>query len=187
MADEKEIKQLSRLFGEFERATFEYRDISPAFGEWVKRLTRRRGEIVLVVPRGDGRVLLHTKPHYPEDIYRLPTGGIHPGEDAVIAAKRETYEEIGFKPKHLKLHGVLENVFWVNQQALVYPSFVFETEEFTRKPAPTDPGEEISGFRDAETIELRAIAHELASLPLNWSEWGKFRGAAHAWLADRRS
>lgn len=186
MPDEKEIRRLARRFGEFERATFKYQDISPAFGEWVKRLTRRRGEIVLVVPRGDGRVLLHTKPHYPDNIYRLPTGGIHPGEDAVTAARRETYEEIGFKPKNLKLRGVLDNVFWVNKENLVYPSFVFETEEFTREPAPTDPDEQISGFRDADVLELRAIAHELASLPLNWREWGIFRGAAHGWLADRR-
>lgn len=185
MLDEKEIKQLVRRFGKIERTTFEYRELSPGFGEWVKRMLRRRGEIVLVVPRGDGRVLLHTKPHYPENIYRLPTGGIHAGEEAETAAKRESYEEIGFKPKHLYLRGLLENVFWLNQEKSIYPSFVFETEEFTRKPTPTDPDEAISGFRDADLAELRAVAHELENLPMHWREWGKFRGAAHSWLADR--
>lgn len=185
MANEKEIEKLKKRFGNFERATFEYKNVSLGFGEWVKRAMRRRGEIVLVVPRGEGRLLLHTKPHYPEGVYRLPTGGIHPNEDAAIAAQREGYEEIGFNAQELKLLGVLENVFWVNQEQYVYPSFVFQTQEFTRKPNPTDPDEIISGFRDVDVVELRAVAKQLASLPLSWHEWGRFRAAPHAWLAEQ--
>jgi hypothetical protein len=46
----------------------------------------RRAEICYVMHRGDpaGGVLLHIKTFYPEDAYRLPTGGIHVGE-AVLA------------------------------------------------------------------------------------------------------
>ncbi len=185
MANPDEIEKLKKRFGNFERASFEYKNISPAFSEWVKRLTRRRGEIVLVVPRGDGRVLLHTKPHYPEGVYRLPTGGIHPGEDAAVAAKREGFEEIGFSANELQLLGVLDNVFWVNGEQYVYPSFVFQTQEFTRTPNPTDPEEAISGFRDVGVVEFRAAATQLAQLPAAWHEWGRFRAAPHAWLAER--
>jgi ADP-ribose pyrophosphatase YjhB (NUDIX family) len=140
---------------------------------------------VLVVPRGGGQVLLHTKPHYPEEVYRLPTGGIHPDEDAVDAAKREGYEEIGLKVKGLQLLGVLDNVFWLGDEKLVYPSFVFQTKEFTSKPKPQDRDELISGFRDVDVTELRATAFQLASLPGGWRDWGRFRAAAHAWLASR--
>ncbi len=187
MLHANELAELTRRFGEFERAVFEYKHLSVGFSEWVAKVTRRRGEIVMVVPRGDGRVLLHTKPHYPDSVYRLPTGGIHRGEDAADAAKREAYEEIGFKSKNkeLKLLGILENVFWVREQKLVYPSFVFETREFSKTPRPTDPDELISGFCDVDALELRAAGNHLASLPLPWREWGRFRAAAHLWLADR--
>lgn len=185
MANHKEIEKLIKRFGNFERRTLEYKDLSPGFGEWIKKLTRRRGEIVLVVPRGEGRVLLHTKPHYPEEVYRLPTGGIHRGENVIDAAKREVYEEIGFKPKALYLLGLLENVFWVDDEQYVYPSFIIQTQEFTRKPKPTDLDELISGFRNADQPELRAVALHLASLPGIWREWGRFRAAPHLWLAER--
>ena len=181
----KEIAELARHYGEPQRVTFEFSNVSQSFGEWVMQLTRRRGEIVLVVPRAPGHVLLHTKPHYPENVYRLPTGGIHQGEAADDAARREGYEELGFCPTTLRLLGVLENAFSVQGKNLVYPSFVFETEPFTAAPHPTDPDEPISGFMDADVVELQATAHYLASLPGQWGEWGRFRSAAHRWLAAR--
>lgn len=184
MSSEKEIEKLRRRFGEFERATFEYKQISVGFGEWIKRLSKRRGEVVLIVPRGDGQVLLHTKPHYPEGIYRLPTGGIRPDEDAEDAARREGYEEIGFKPKKVRLLGVLDNVFRVKDTEYIYPSFVFLTREFTGNPKPTDPDELISGFREADRMGIRATALQLASLPGAWHEWGRFRAMPHLWLAE---
>lgn len=184
MSSEKENEKLRRRFGEFERATFEYKHISVGFGEWIKKLAKRRGEVVLVVPRGNGQVLLHTKPHYPKDIYRLPTGGIRPDEDAEDAVIREGYEEIGFRPKKVLLLGVLENVFRVKDSQYVYPSFVFQTKKFTDKPEPTDPDELISGFRDADRMEIRAVARQLATLPGAWHEWGRFRAMPHLWLAQ---
>ena len=121
MAVETE-RTLRKRYGDFERATFEYYPLTPGFADWVKRLMRRRGEIVLVVPRGDGQVLLHTKPHYPEGVYRLPTGGIRPDEAAGHAGRREGYEEIGFKSQDLRLLGILDNVFKVNGKSYSYPS-----------------------------------------------------------------
>lgn len=185
MIDEQEIAQLARLYGEPARAHFEFTPRAPTFCDWVRRLTRRRGEIVLVVPRGNEQVLLHTKPHYPENVYRLPTGGIRQGEGAADAARREGYEEIGFAPQTLRLLGVLENIFWLNGAQVIYPSLVFQTEEFTRTPQPTDTDELISGFMDADALELRVVAHYLSSLPAHWREWGAFRAAAHTWLAEQ--
>lgn len=183
MALEAEIQQLARSYGDPARATFEFTDLTAAFAEWVTHLTRRRGEIILQVPRGAGRVLLHTKAHYPEGVYRLPTGGIQPNEAVDVAARRECLEELGFVPQTLQLRAIFENIFWVKAQRLVYPSFLFQTEAYTKNPAPTDPAESISGFMDADLDELRAAAHYLSSLPGNWREWGKFRAASHDWLA----
>lgn len=183
MAAQNEIDGLARLYGEPQRVSFRFLVRSPGFREWVQRLTRRRGEIVLIVPRAQDRVLLHTKPHYPQGIYRLPTGGIHFGEAADAAARREAYEEIGFKPQTLRFVGLLTNTFIVQDDPLVYPSYVFETEAFTLKPAPTDLSEPISGFQDAGAAALDAVAMQLRGLTGGWQEWGSFRAAPHAWLA----
>lgn len=177
--------QLARRYGPFERASFYHSALSESFGDWVKRLVRRHGEVVLVVPRGSGRILLHTKPNYPEGVFRLPTGGIRPGEQVGRAARRESYEELGFKPKTLWLLGILDNVFVVNERTLTYPSYIFRTEEYSRIPKPTDPGEAISGFGDVNAAELRAVGWQLASLTGAWREWGAFRATSHLWLAER--
>lgn len=148
MGLEREIKTLTPLYGAPARTVFEFTNLSDNFGAWVTRLTRRRGEIILVVPRARARVLLHTKPHYPENVYRLPTGGIRRREAADAAARREAYEEIGFQPATLRLLGVLENIFWVRGKKIKYPSFVFQTETWrgARRP-PT----RTNRFRDSRT------------------------------------
>ena len=184
MADKTEFEMLARAYGEFPRATFEFANLSGNFAQWVRKLTRRRGEIILIVPCGAEQVWLHTKIFYPEQVYRLPTGGIHQGEGAEAAARREAFEEIGFHPQTLRLLGVLENFFVIDDKRVEYPSFVFQTEAFTQTPAPTDPDEPISDFSCADKIELRATANLLASLPGQWREWGKFRAASHYWLAE---
>lgn len=183
MPTEKEINKLTRRFGDFERVTFEYNNLSPGFSLWVKKLTRRRGEIVLVVPRGD-KILLHTKPHYPVNVFRLPTGGVRQGEDVRDAARREAFEELGFKPQDLRLLGILDNLFSVGKSQISYPSFVFKTPELVGEPTPTDPDELISGFRDVDRLGIRAVAAQLSNLPPEWREWGRFRAAPHAWLAE---
>ncbi len=185
MSGEKELERLQRRFGAFERARFYLPKPSADAAGWLQKLSRRRGEIILVVPRGNGRVLLHTKEHYPEGVYRLLSGGIHPGEDPVEAARREAYEEIGLDAEPRRMLGILENVFGAGRNQYVYPSYVFVTQEFRGTPKPTDPDEPISGFEDADAVELRAVASELASLPGPWRDWGRFRANAHAWLADR--
>lgn len=185
MSNEKELERLRKKFGDFEQVTVRYPPASPNFANWVRKLERRRGEIILVVPRGKGQVLLHTKPHYPDHVFRLPTGGIRPRERALHAARREGYEEIGFDSPPERFLGIIDNVFPVNGSELVYPSFVFVTREFKGKPEPSDPDEPISGFDQVDVDGLRVVGRHLASLPGPWREWGRFRATAHTWLAER--
>src|SRR5258706_8266241 len=51
----------------------------------------------MVVRRPNGKLLLSIKPFYPRGAYRLPTGGIHPGEPVFDALARETHEETGLR------------------------------------------------------------------------------------------
>jgi len=43
----------------------------------------------------EGEVIVIAKPFYPEGLYRAPSGGIKPGENLELTAKREAYEETG--------------------------------------------------------------------------------------------
>ena len=49
----------------------------------------------MVIRRPNGRILLSIKTFYPRGAYRLPTGGIHPGEGVHDALVREAHEETG--------------------------------------------------------------------------------------------
>lgn len=183
-AREREIKRLIAHDGEPLRRSCEWRVRSSHFKKWVAQLARHRGEVILIVPRRGGRILLHTKPHYPHGIYRLPTGKIRPRERADTAARREAREEIGFTPKQLKLLGVMENVFRLDGKRVVYLSFLFQTEPFVGQPQPRDPEEPIAGYREVKAADLKQIAHQLRTLPSAWREWGTFRAAPHELLAD---
>lgn len=183
-AREREIAEVARLYGTPQRRTHEIFARSSDFQRWVVKLTRRRGEIVLVVPRGQGRVLLHTKPHYPDQVYRLPTGGIHPGERIVDAARREAHEELGYEGEIAGFVGVVEYVIRAARNQFEYPSYIIELAEFNGIPQPTDMQERISGFRDASPDELRRIARQLKTLPEKWAEWGRFRALPHEVVAQ---
>ncbi len=55
----------------------------------------RRAEVCYVLYRAEPRngLLLHTKADYPAGCFRLPTGGVKPGEDVVGSLEREVFEE----------------------------------------------------------------------------------------------
>lgn len=54
-----------------------------------------RSEVVLVLPRPGGKVITTAKRFYPEGVFRIPSGGIHPGETPEQAFVREAMEETG--------------------------------------------------------------------------------------------
>ena len=57
--------------------------------------TDTRSEVIMVLPRPNGRVLTLTKSFYPTGTYNLPSGGIQPGETPEQAFLREVAEETG--------------------------------------------------------------------------------------------
>ena len=54
----------------------------------------RNSDATLFIFKED-KVIVIAKPWYPEGLYRAPSGGIKPGEDMELSAKREAYEETG--------------------------------------------------------------------------------------------
>ncbi len=78
---------------------------------WAVLERERRAEVLLLLPRPGGRLVTITKPDYPGKIYRLPTGGVDPGESVLAAASREAYEESGLTLRPTGLLGVVDWTF----------------------------------------------------------------------------
>ncbi len=69
--------------------------------EWQRILSEiapgRRHDAVLVLRSAAGRYAVMRKPSYPALGWRLPGGGVHPGERMVDGAARELWEETGLR------------------------------------------------------------------------------------------
>lgn len=153
----------------------------------LRRLAEKGGpleEVVLVVCRPDGRVLLHTKRFYPEGVWRLPSGRLKEGEPPEAAARREAKEELGFDVVSGQLLGRLNVLLEGEGASLPFASWVFLLAAEGREPAVQDREEEIAGFVWVPVPHLRAVAGQLEALPPPWQGWGKFRAAAHTFVAD---
>ncbi len=183
--EEAEITQLASRLGTPLRWTREYTATTDKDREWFRNTTRRRAEVIQVLPRPGGRVLVHTKSTYPAGVYRLPGGGVNRGEPIEPAARRETLEETGFDVAPTRLLGVIENTFNVDGEKLSYPSFIFLMPLTREAPHVLDPDEQISGFSEIPLVELPQIAEQLSGLPPDWQPWGQFRAAPHQLAYER--
>ncbi len=77
--------------------------MNPAEFEMLKESMKdgRNSDATLFIFKDD-KVIVIAKPWYPEDLYRAPSGGIKPGEDVELSAKREAYEETGVEIELVK-------------------------------------------------------------------------------------
>ena len=65
--------------------------------EWSMRNGRRHDVTLFISNEEKDKIVVIRKPSYPKGVYRPPSGGIEPGEDFEIGARREAYEETGLK------------------------------------------------------------------------------------------
>ena len=158
-------------------------------GSWwdeVRRsLDRRRGEVLLVVQRPRGDLLVHTKAFYPPEAYRLPTGGIGWAETAWEALHREMAEETGLPVQAAEWWGLITYALYpaADRRDLeaTFVSFVFYVRT-EGEPRPADPGEQIAAFRWVPPGTLPEIARRLESLDPLWRGWGAFRAVGHRFV-----
>ncbi len=140
----------------------------------------RRGEVVFAIQNSHGQLLLHTKPVYPNHVYRLPSGGIKEDEAVLAGLFRETYEETGLKPVGIELISVILYEFEHNSSKIPFSSYVFLMTTEGQKPQVQDSTEDISGFKWVEKDELDSVVQELQQLPnQRWQDWGEMRALAH--------
>ena len=147
--------------------------------DWFSKLANKRGEVVMVILRPGGKVLLNTKDFYPPGVYRLPSGGMHPGETPEETLIREAQEETGFR---VTIERKLAEVHWtfkIADRVVEFRSHVFLISETTAEPAVEDPNERITGFAEVEICELQDVARRLRDLTGEWRDWGVFRAIPH--------
>ncbi len=153
---------------------------APFFDDFVRSLRHRarRGEVVLLLRRPDGHILLHNKSFYPVDVFRLLSGGILPGESVLEAARREIQEETSLAPRSLRPLGLLSVTFRQGRHRRFFYSWLVLA-DVEGDPRPGDAGEQISGFHWAPPEALTEVAGQLRTLPPTWTDWGRFRALAH--------
>jgi membrane protease YdiL (CAAX protease family)/8-oxo-dGTP pyrophosphatase MutT (NUDIX family) len=138
----------------------------------------RHGEVVLLLRRADGSVLMHTKSFYPSGAYRLPSGGIRRGELVMAAAARESGEETGLNLQESCPLGVVTYRLRAGHRRLFFHSWLI-LGEVEGEASASDIGERIADFRWIPADRLPQMAAELRALPPEWSAWGNFRALAH--------
>jgi NAD+ diphosphatase len=146
----------------------------------------RVGEVCMVVQRPSGTLLVSIKTFYPRGAYRLPTGGIHPGEKIADALVREAREETGLD---LEIMRFLAHISYVapDDARPLFHTFAFLLEEHGGTLGALDESEQIEEWREIGPDELPAVADFLddlredgaRSIGGSWRAWGKFRAVVH--------
>jgi len=142
----------------------------------------------MVIPRPGGRILLCSKSFYPAEIYRLPTGGIKPGETPEQAFIRECREETGLECQIHSYLGRIDYILARCEERRPFASHVFLAQPTSEKICPQDGGEQFSGWREVEPRFLYEAAAQLEGLVLTrpeWGDWGRFRSIAHKFVAEK--
>ena len=157
----------------------------------------RAAEICYVLYRDQPEtgVLLHTKGYYPEQAYRLPTGGLMPGEDPVAGVVREVAEETGLEvregPAEPRMGCIADFIGLLTysfrhlrlDREFAFASFMFAIRAPRgMEPQVVDETEEIAGWVWCPPDDLRRVADDLCALKNRtpgWADWGRFRAAVH--------
>ena len=157
----REITELSHRYGE-PRAVDAL--IHDGFDDPIRRRDRY-GEVLMVVRRPNGNVLVAIKTFYPRGAYRLPTGGIHHGESIHDALIRETREETGLDTV---VRRFLATIAYRGRStptgAPLFHTFAFLMDELGGTLGALDTDEEIEDWREMAPLELSAQAAVLEGL-----------------------
>ncbi len=154
----------------------------------LRKMDGRYGEVCMVVRRTNGRLLTMIKASYPRGAYRLPTGGVNPGERILDALLRETMEETGLQVEVRRFLAAVAYRTSNSRERPVFYTFAFLLDEMGGKLGAIDLSEEVEDFREIEPDELLTIAQHLSNVtPTEGSDnmdghlrdWGEFRAVIH--------
>lgn len=181
LAQQQQLEGLSLQYG---RTLYVEAEIFPGFDDPVRK-PDRVGEVCMVIRRPNGKLLLSIKSIYPRGAYRLPTGGVGPGEAIIAALFREVNEETGLTCR-LRRFLSLISYHVAGEKAPVFHTFAFLLDEAGGTLGALDESELIEEYIEIEPSELPRVAERLEALPEgdrgivgSWRDWGKFRAVVH--------
>ena len=128
-------------------------------GRFATHNPARTHDVTLFILDPARQLALIRKPHFAEDVWRPPGGGIHPGEDCAAGAVREALEETGL---HVELRRYLVDaraLFTNAGRDLHWRTHVFLAETEDERIVPGDPVE-IAGARWGTLDELAGPLRE---------------------------
>lgn len=188
MMDPREVEELAGRFGEPQRRSYCLQVSSATYDAWSRKISSGpvacRGEVIMVILRPNGNVLLHTKNFYPEGVYRLLTGRVLWEDDVEQTLRREVAEETSLDVSVQRFLGLIEYEFRCQARSVPFVSYIFELHEFGGTLCCLDQGEGITDFREAAISELSEIAAHLDNLESRWKDWGQFRAVAHHMVGE---
>lgn len=181
MVCEREVEVLADLYGQPARRHLCIDLDDYLIDSRARRRSDRRAEVLFAITRPSGRVLIHSKPRYPQGLFRLFTGGINPDESVVDALFREVAEETGLVCRVERFLAVCTYAFHHPDPTCRYgfASYMFHlVTENEDAPAPRDLTE-IGQIGEIALEGLPAIASHLRSLQGSRVAWGIWRAIGH--------
>ncbi len=127
----------------------------------------RNSDATLFIFKED-KVIVIAKPWYPEGLYRAPSGGIKPGEDMELSAKREAYEETGAEIELEKYILRIHVTFSCGQEAVNWTSHIFTANYLSGDLQPIDTQEikkvTLMSLKELASLKKRLLAQESGGL-----------------------
>lgn len=122
--------------------------------KWSMRNGRRHDVTLFISDEEKDKIVVIRKPSYPKGVYRPPSGGIEPGEDFEVGARREAYEETGLEIELRKYTLKIHVDFAHENEIVAWTSHVLTACATGGRLEPIDK-KEIAGVRWATINELR--------------------------------
>ena len=144
----------------------------------------RFGEVVFAVERPNGKIIVVTSKEYPKGVFRVPTGGIHYGEDIVGAVYREVKEELGLQAIIHQLFGILRIHFLHEGKSLPFYSFLFHVKETGGRLLLDATDDEVSDTMELDPEGLENTSRQLLTIQEDWKDWGRFRHSTTCAVAE---